>query len=110
MIEDTIQRIEARIQGAENLPPERRQELAGLLATLKTEIADLSATDADQARTIAGYTDVSTHEAIRAQRDPDLLHHSVDGLARSVEGFEATHPRLVQTVNTISHALANLGI
>jgi len=110
MIEDTIHRIEARIQGAESLTPERRQELTALLATLKTEIADLSTTDADQARTIAGYADLSTHEATRAQLDPDLLHHSVDGLARSVEGFEASHPRLVQTVNTISHTLANLGI
>jgi hypothetical protein len=110
MIEDTIQRIEARIQGSENLPPKRREELAALLVTLKSEIAELSATDADQARTIAGYADVSTHEATRAQRDPDLLAHSLDGMARSVEGFEASHPRLVQTVNTISHALSNLGI
>lgn len=110
MIEDTLKRIESRIQGADNLPPNRREELASLLDTLKAEIAELSATDADQARTIAGYAEVSTHEATRSQRDPDLLAHSVDGLARSVEGFEASHPRLVQTVNTISHTLSNLGI
>lgn len=110
MIADTIQRIEARIKSAENLPPARQKELVALLATLKTEIAALSSSDADQARTIAGYAEVSTHEATRAQRDPDLLLHSVDGLSRSVEGFEASHPRLVQTVNTISHTLANLGI
>ena len=110
MIEDTIGKIEARIQSAEAIKEERRQELLQLLGTLKSEVAQLSTTHDDQAKSIAGFTEISTHEAIRAQQNPDLLKLSLKGLDSSVEGFEESHPRLVQIVNTISHTLSNLGI
>ena len=110
MIEDTIQRIEARIQGAEAVSGERRQELLQLLGTLKSEVATLSQTHADAASSIAGFTDVSTHEATRAQPDPRLVELSLAGLAQSAKGFEASHPRLMQAVDAVSRALANLGI
>ena len=89
---------------------ERRQELLQLLGTLKSEVADLSRTHGDQAQSIAGFTQVSTHEATRAEQNPELLKLSLDALGSSVHGFEESHPRLVQIVNTISNALANLGI
>jgi len=110
MIEDTIGKIEARIEGAEAIKEERRQELLQLLGTLKSEVADLSRTHGDQAQSIAGFTQVSTHEATRAEQNPELLKLSLDALGSSVHGFEESHPRLVQIVNTISNALANLGI
>jgi hypothetical protein len=39
-----------------------------------------------------------------------LRELSVRGLRSSVTGFERSHPKLVQIVNTISNTLANLGI
>jgi hypothetical protein len=110
MIEDTIGKIEARIQGAETIKDERRQELLQLLGTLKSEVADLSKTHEEQAQSIAGFTEVSTHEATRAERNPELLKLSLEGLGSSVSEFEESHPRLVQIVNTISSTLSNLGI
>jgi len=110
MIEETVQRIEARIQGAEAIPGERRAELLELLATLKSEVASLSQTHAEQAGSIAGFTDVSTHEATRTEPDPQLLKLSLEGLSQSAKGFEASHPQLIETVGNISRALANLGI
>lgn len=110
MIEDTIQKIEARLQTAENLPPEKRAELGELLAVLKQEVADLARTRADDARSIAGFVQVSTHEATRAEQKPELLQHSLAGLAQSVAGLETSHPRLVQVVNSVCTTLANLGI
>jgi hypothetical protein len=110
MIDDTIGKIEARIQSAEAIKEERRQELLQLLGTLKSEVAQLSTTHDDQAKSIAGFTEISTHEATRAQQNPDLLKLSLKGLDSSVEGFEESHPRLVQIVNAISHTLSNLGI
>jgi hypothetical protein len=110
MIEDTIGKIESRIQAAQALKDGRRQELLQLLAKLKTEVAGLSKTHGDQAESIAGFTDLSTHEAIRAKQDPRLLKLSLEGLGGSVEGFEQSHPRLVQIVNAISSTLSNLGI
>jgi type IV secretory pathway VirB4 component len=38
------------------------------------------------------------------------LRHPVQELRFSVEGFEKSHPKLVETVNNISNALSNLGI
>jgi hypothetical protein len=110
MIEDTIGKIEARIQGAEAVKEERRQELLQLLGTLKSEVAELSKTHGEQAQSIAGFTEVSAHEATRAERDPELLKLSLEGMGSSVRGFEESHPRLVQIVNTISSMLSNLGI
>jgi hypothetical protein len=110
MIEDTIGKIEAKIQTAEAINSERRQELLQLLATLKTEVGDLSKTNVDQAQSIAAFTELSTHEATRAEQNPELLNLSLKGLSSSVAGFEESHPRLVRIVNAISQTLANLGI
>jgi hypothetical protein len=110
MIEDTIGKIEARIQGAEAIKEERRRELLQLLGTLKAEVADLSKTHGEQAQSIAGFTQLSAHEATRSEPNPELLKLSLEGLGSSVSEFEQSHPRLVQVVNTISHTLSNLGI
>src|ERR1039458_601854 len=110
MIDDTIRKIEARIQAAESVKEERRQELLQLLGTLKSEVAELSKTHEEQAQSIAGFTEVSAHEAIRTEQNPELLKLSLEGLGSSVQGFEESHPRLVQIVNAISSTLANLGI
>lgn len=110
MIEDTIGKIEARIQGAETIKEERRKELLSLLGTLKAEVAELSKTHGEQAESIAGFAEVSAHEATRTEQNPELLKLSLDGLSTSVSELEKSHPRLVQIVNAISNTLSNLGI
>ncbi|MBU6411100.1 MAG: DUF4404 family protein [Verrucomicrobiota bacterium] len=110
MIEKTIGEIEAKIRGANAIGDERKGELLQLLGTLKTEIGALEKTHGEQAQSIAGFANVSAHEATREEQNPELLEHSLAGLRSSVEGFEKTHPRLVQIVNAISNTLANLGI
>ena len=110
MIEKTVEKIESRIQGADAIGGEKKSELLHLLSTLKSEVAELSKTNADQARSITGFTELSAHEATREQQNPELLKLSLSGLSSSVEGFEKSHPRLVQIVNTISNTLSNLGI
>jgi len=110
MIDDTIQKIEDQLESAEALSDARRRELLELLARLKTEVADLSQTHEDDAQSIAGFTQVSAHEATRETPNPELLDLSLQGLRSSVEGFEKTHPKLVQVVNSISNTLSNLGI
>lgn len=110
MIDDTIAKLEARIQNAESVKPESRAELLALLGTLRSEIGSLSQTHGEDAESIAGFTSVSTHEAMRSQPNPELVRISLDGLASSVGEFERSHPKLVQIVNRICHTLANLGI
>lgn len=110
MIEDTISKIEAKIQGADSIRSERRAELLNLLGTLKSEISTLSQTHSEQAESIAGFTERSAHEATRVDQNPELLDLSLKGMSSSVGGFEKSHPQLVQIVNSISQTLSNLGI
>ena len=110
MIEDTISEIEGKINAAEAVSPARRQELLQLLATLKTEVARLSKTHEEQADSIASFTRISTHEAMRAEQNPQLREISLLGLRSSVEDMEQSHPRLTQAVNGISKMLSDWGV
>lgn len=110
MIEDTVNNIEARIRASDSIKEDRKHELLQLLETLKSEVATLSRTHGEQAESIAGFTEMSAHEATRAKQNPELLKLSLKGLSSSVDGFEKSHPQLVQIVNSISNMLSNLGI
>ncbi len=88
----------------------KKQELLDLLGRLKSEVSNLSKTNDEQASSIAGFARVSTHEATRTKPDSKLVEISVNGLRSSVDGFEKTHPQLVEIVNRISNTLSNLGI
>ena len=110
MIDDTLSKIEARIRSSDSIKDERKQELLQLLGTLKSEVSNLSKTHEEHAESIAGFTEASTREATRSQQNPELLDLSLKGLSSSVEGFEKSHPRLVQIVNAISQTLSYLGI
>lgn len=110
MIDDTVSKIEAQVRGVESISPERKAELLKLLATLKTEVSSLSKTNAEDAQSIAKFTEVSALEATRTEQNPRLRELSLAGMKSSVEGFEESHPKLVQAVNSISQTLSNLGI
>ena len=110
MIEKTIGEIEAKIQGAEAVSDERKRELLQLLAKLKSEIGVLEKTHGEQAQSIAEFAKISTHEATREAQSPALRDLSLRGLQSSVEGFEKSHPQLVEIVHRISSTLSNFGI
>ena len=110
MIQETLQKIEARIQTTSLLKEESKSELLGLLNTLKAEVADLSRTHSEEAQSIARFAEVSAHEATREEKNPELLQISLKGLSTSVTGFETSHPRLVEIVNSICVTLSSLGI
>jgi Domain of unknown function (DUF4404) len=85
MTDQTFNELEAKIRAA-GIEPARQAELFALLTRLKSEIAE-------------------TH---RNHLTP--LKHPVEELRESVEGFEQSHPKLVQAVNKVSQTLADLGI
>ena len=111
MIEKTIGEIEAKIRGADAVSEERKRELLQLLGTLKTEVGALSKTHDEQARKhrrLRAAFRARSHA--RASKIRNRCDHSLQGLRSSVEGFEKSHPQLVQIVNAISNTLSNLGI
>jgi hypothetical protein len=109
-MKDTISKIEERIQSAAALPEDKRAELLDLLGQLKTQIGPLSQTNQEQAQSIAGFAEVSAHEATRGERNDNSLKHSILGLESSVHNLEQSHPQLVAVVNRIATMLANMGI
>src|SRR5690242_14083570 len=110
MIDDTLAKIEARLKSAEAIPDDKRRELQDLVTKLKAEVAALSKTHAEEAESIAGFTEISAHEATRESQNPQLLDLSLKGLRSSVEEFEKSHPKLVQVVNAISNTLSGFGV
>jgi hypothetical protein len=113
MIQETLQKIQNRIRQAEQsgqLQPERRAEMLRLLDTLKAEIEEVCKTDADRARTMAQFAEVSTREMSQPQPKMGLINQAVSGISASVEDFEKEHPKLVEVVNRISYLLSNMGI
>ena len=73
MIENTIGEIEAKIHGATSISDERKRELLQLLGTLKSEVGTLAKTHGEQANSIAGFAEVSAHEATREKQNPESL-------------------------------------
>lgn len=107
---ETIKKIESTIEQAAALDQEKKKELRQLLAGLEKEVSRLARTNAAGAQSIAGFTQITAHEAVRPDGDQRLRQLSLEGLSVSVKQFEASHPQLVKVVNDICAALSNLGI
>lgn len=91
MIEQTISDLEAKIR-TQAMGEPAKGELLQLLAKLRTEMAALERTSDD------------------AREKQKELQSSVDELRSSMAGFEQSHPKLIQAVNSISNTLSNWGI
>jgi hypothetical protein len=110
MLQDTIARLEAKLNQSADVNPQTREELLRLLRTLQDEVAAMARDDAARADRIAEYANASASEVAHGSPSPERLQGSLGELSRSVEGFETTYPRLVEVVNRLASTLANLGI
>jgi hypothetical protein len=110
MVDETLAQLETKIRHTSALNEVQKAELLQLLRALHAEIHVLASTHAEHAESITGFTQVSTHEAIRQHRNPQLVELALKGLMSSVETFETSHPQLMHVVNSISMLLANIGI
>lgn len=110
MLNETLSRIEKTVTQAPAIDESTRRELLGLVVSLRSEVSELAATHDDHAQSIAGFAQVSAHEATRAEPNVQLLTHGLNGLSDAVREFEATHPRLTNTVNSIHQILTNIGL
>jgi hypothetical protein len=110
MLQHTLEKIENKIKDASNIPEANKTEYLELLQNLNHEINELQKSQKEKAQSIKGFTKVSAHEITRDEIDPGLIKISIDGLSSSVKEFEASHPKLVQTVNAICDFLSKIGI
>jgi hypothetical protein len=110
MIQDRLDKIEEKLKQSNTVRESDRTELLNLVKTLRMEIADLSRTHHEQAESVARFAELSAHEATRSEKSSELINLSIEGLTSSVQGFEVSHPRLVDVINTFCTMLAKLGI
>ncbi len=80
MIDERIQRIEATVRTAGDIPEERKAEVLGLLAQLREGVSGLSTTHGEDADSIARFLEASAHEATRSTKKPGLLETTLRGL------------------------------
>jgi hypothetical protein len=109
-IKETISRIEERLKSNEGLNADQRAELLTLVAELKNEVASLAETHTEDAHSIAAFTETSVREAMRTEKNPELLELSVGAMKLSARRFEASHPTLVGLINAIGQTLWKIGI
>lgn len=110
MTKTTLEQIEEKIRNSPNIPEQNKQEYLDMLKELNDEIDQLKITEAERAQSIKGFAKISTHEATREKIDPSLMEIAIEGLSASVRELEASHPRLVGVVNSLSDFLSKLGI
>lgn len=112
MIKEKLELIERRIRATELLAEELREEALEKLDELKREIDQEPPGnfDPESLSSLIGFTQLSAHEALRPQQDPELLKLALQGVQRNLEQFEANHPRLVNLVNNLCMTLSNMGI
>src|SRR6266852_9894222 len=102
MTDEHIEKTKSAIESAGNIPADKKAELLNLLSKLKPEIAKVSETHHEDARSIARLVEASAQETIRAQKKPELSKSLLHELKRSVENFEASHPQLAAFVTEYS--------
>jgi hypothetical protein len=110
MIQDRLDKIEERLRQSKTIKENDKAELLTLLNTLRSEIADISRTHNEHADSIARFVELSTHEATRNEKNPELFKLSIEGLTSSVQGFEISHPRLAAVINAFCNYLTDMGI
>lgn len=98
MIQHRIEQIEARVRGSKKLSDAQKDSLLEQLAELKSEAAAVPRGE-EKPLPVASSVD-----------DEGPLTPILNELSASVDGLEASHPRLTQLVNQVSLALANMGI
>ncbi|MEL0083827.1 MAG: DUF4404 family protein [Gammaproteobacteria bacterium] len=112
MIKQRLEQIEQKLHAAEALTDDLREQLLDKLAALRSELEAENADDFDpeSLSSLVGFTQLSAHEALRPQQDPELLKLALQGVERNLEQFEAEHPQLVNLINNFCITLANMGI
>ena len=73
-------------------------------------MSSLPSTHHEEAQSVAKFMEASAHEATRSEKNPQQAEAALNGLTGSVEAFEASHPKLAETVNQIAVALSNMGL
>jgi hypothetical protein len=97
MIDETLNRLEERIRSSARTSDAAKRDLLALVGELRTELAEIAETHAEDAHAIAGHAE-------SAAEGP------VAGVEESMRDFETAHPKVAGLVRSFLRTLADAGI
>jgi hypothetical protein len=109
MIHDVLDQMNELLKQS-TLSPLQQKELKQLYQQLREELNTLAKTDPEHSKTIADYTTIATLEALRDDRNLDMVERVKEELLESLEQFEVSHPKLSHVLQTLMTHLSSLGI
>ncbi|MCP4050121.1 MAG: DUF4404 family protein [bacterium] len=110
MIKDSFNKIENMINSSKKINQEKKAVLLSLSKKLKGELGELAKTDIDQAKSVAHFTKITTHEHLRDKNNKKLLKLSNSGLKESIRDFEISHPDMTKLIDNICLILSDIGL
>lgn len=109
MTDDTIARIDALLRSSA-LSAAEKEQLLGLVGALRTELKALPQERAEKGASVAAFTEVATREAVRKDKDPEMLNYATGGIGKALGNLGKDHPALTRVVNQICDFLSGTGI
>ncbi len=110
MINETLVKIKSRVEETKFLSAERREALLTDVTKLTEELHNLERTEEQQAKALALLTQQLAHSTLQEEPDKCELELRQDNLKNMLQQFEASHPKLTHTLNSILMSLAGMGI
>ncbi len=114
MIEETLRKLEERIQSSKRTGDGTRTELLALVKELRTEFASVAETHGEEAAAIAQRAQEATRDGTVRVDGSGSGEPTADGRAADVEDalleFESAHPRMVGIFRSLMRTLADAGI
>ena len=110
MLDETVKKISSLVKESEHLSEAQKDELLDLAVQLREELAALDVEHAEQVKRIAGFTELTTFEYLRTERNPELVAYAEKELSEALEDYEASHPSLYETVQSICFMLRGFGV
>ena len=106
---DTLDRIRQRIDQAPSISEDDRRELSMLIEELRVEFGYLPEDHSEDARSLAGFAELSAFEVTRAATSPDLVEAGLAGVRGVIEQLQERHPRLAEVANNFAQAIGRMG-
>jgi mevalonate kinase len=107
-----LEAIEKKIKTTPQIDAKIKEDLLDLMRSLKTELADIKNEHPKTADSIVDQTHSSAEQILCKNNSGEqkILQENIDDLQKTVDEFEASHPKLVQVVNRICMMLSDIGI
>lgn len=108
-MEDTIKRIEQRLNDSAIAPAEK-QKLLELVGSLRKELEQIPQEKRDEAGSVAEFAEVAASQALKENKNPALVEHASEGVNKAMEGMAQDYPSLTRVVGQFCDFLSSMGI